>query len=44
MKAILTTLAAALLLSLSAEAIATPGRTNKAGCHKSKRAGYHCHR
>lgn len=44
MKAIISTLAAALLLSFSAQVFATPGRTNKAGCHKSKNAGYHCHR
>lgn len=44
MKTTIATLAAILLLSFSAQAVATPGRTNKSGCHKSKRAGYHCHR
>lgn len=25
-------------------ALATGGRLNSAGCHNSKKAGYHCHR
>jgi hypothetical protein len=35
-------LAVMAFFTLSADAI--PGRLNSAGCHKSKKAGYHCHR
>ena len=33
----------AAVLGLDA-AQASPGRTNRRGCHKSKREGFHCHR
>lgn len=31
------------LLTASSAALATPGGLDAAGCHHSKRAGYHCH-
>ena len=42
---ILTAFSAAILIAFSwpTTASATGGRTNAAGCHNSKKAGYHCH-
>lgn len=30
--------------AIATPAQGTPGGLNKAGCHNSKKAGYHCHR
>jgi hypothetical protein len=34
---------ALMLIAFASTASATSGRTNKSGCHNSKKAGYHCH-
>lgn len=35
---------ATILAACSMAASATPGGLNAAGCHNSKKLGYHCHR
>lgn len=40
---ILISAAALALLIAATPAQDTPGRTNAAGCHNSKKQGYHCH-